>query len=85
MKFLLVEDHVIFRYGLTKLLGKLPGDHEFLESETCEAAFVQAAEHKDIDLIMLDLALPGLNGLDGLQRFCSATSGQSAPPPTSQI
>lgn len=69
MKFLLVDDHALFRHGVLLLLSKLPGSHEFVEAGSCEAAFAAAAAHPDIDFVLLDLALPGMNGLDGLTRL----------------
>ena len=69
MKFLLVDDHALFRHGLRLLLDRLSGDHVFLEAENCATAFAEAAVHADIDLILLDLALPDLSGLDGLVRL----------------
>jgi two-component system nitrate/nitrite response regulator NarL len=69
MKFLLIDDHVLFRRGLLHLLRNLTGEHTFLESETCEEAFALVSTQQDIDLILLDLALPGMNGLDGITRL----------------
>lgn len=69
MKFLLIDDHALFRHGLLLLLQQLPGEHQFLESDGCEGAFAEASAHQDIDLILLDLALPGISGLDGLVRL----------------
>ncbi len=69
MKFLLVDDHALFRHGLRELLSRLAGNHVFVEAENCAVALAEVSAHPDIDLILLDLALPDLNGLDGLVRL----------------
>lgn len=71
LKFLLIEDHALYRRGLRFLLEQFPGEHQFLESDNCEDAFSKASGEQDIDLILLDLALPGMNGLDGLLQLRS--------------
>lgn len=71
MKFLLIDDHALYRRGLLFLLEQIPGEHQFLESDNCEDAFAMASTQKHIDLILLDLALPGMNGLAGVLRFRS--------------
>lgn len=69
MKFLIIDDHALFRHGLVLLLKQLQGDNSFIEMESCEAALAAADRYGDVDLILLDLALPGMSGLEGLVRL----------------
>jgi two-component system, NarL family, invasion response regulator UvrY len=67
MRILLVEDHAIVRDGLKRLLGGLA------EAQVAEAAdgrqALAIARAEAIDLIVLDLNLPGLGGLELLRRL----------------
>jgi two-component system invasion response regulator UvrY len=67
VRILLVEDHAIVRDGLKRLLGGLP-DASVSEASDGRAALV-AARGEAIDLIVLDLNLPGLGGLELLRRL----------------
>lgn len=69
MRFLFIDDHALFRFGLRALLAGLPGAHEFFEAESCEAALQLDADTVDPDLVVLDLTLPGMNGMEGMQRL----------------
>jgi two-component system invasion response regulator UvrY len=69
MKILLVDDHAIVRSGLRRLFAALP-DVRIHEAATGrEALAVVRAERPA--LILLDLNLPGLGGLELLQRMVS--------------
>lgn len=69
MKILLIDDHSLFRAGLRLLLGRLGEALEVLEAESVETGLVVAQTNPDLDLVLLDLNLPGMHGLDGLLQF----------------
>jgi DNA-binding NarL/FixJ family response regulator len=67
---LLIEDHAIVRSGIRKLLADMP-DVTLAESATGEAALAEL-QTKVFDLLILDLNLPGLGGLELLRRILAA-------------
>lgn len=64
MKFLLIDDHPLFRQGLKGIAHRLDRTAVVLESATYGEA--QALLDDDLDLVMLDLRLPGMDGLEVL-------------------
>ena len=75
MKILLVDDHHLIRDGMRPVLERLDPSEpvEVFEAATFEAAVETASRHDDLDLVLLDLRLPGVThfeALDGLrERF----------------
>lgn len=69
MKILLVDDHALFREGLKLMLARLNPDASALEAGTLDEALQIARAHADITLVLLDLGLPGTQGIDALSRF----------------
>jgi two-component system, NarL family, invasion response regulator UvrY len=67
MKLLVVDDHPIVRAGLRRLLAMEPG-LEIAEAATGPEA-VKAFRDKRPDLVILDLNLPGISGLEVLGRL----------------
>jgi len=67
MRILIVDDHPIVRAGLRRLLATEPG------SEICEAADAKQAltlfKERRPDLVVLDLNLPGISGLEAINRL----------------
>jgi DNA-binding NarL/FixJ family response regulator len=69
MKILLIDDHPLFREGVALLLKPLMDGLETWEAGSCEEAFELLARRGSVDLVLIDLGLPGLSGLDGLKRL----------------
>lgn len=65
MNVLLVDDHELFRSGLKFLLADLVENISFFEAPSCAVAIELAAKTK-FDIVLLDLQLPGISGLDAL-------------------
>jgi DNA-binding NarL/FixJ family response regulator len=66
MMVLLVDDHPLFREGLALLLRPLVDELTVVEAGTCEEAFAVLDEQEPPHLVLMDLALPGMNGIDGI-------------------
>jgi len=66
LKLLVVEDHALVREGLVRLLGQIEKGATVLESADFESALTVLDNEGEFDLVLLDLALPGIDGFAGL-------------------
>ena len=69
MKLLIVDDHPVLREGLAALLRQAGPDMHPLEASNAEEAFRLADQHADLDIVILDLIMPGMDGLAALAEF----------------
>lgn len=67
MKLLLIDDHALFREGVALLLASLAPDTVVLEAESFEQAIELLGSVSDVDIVLIDLQLPGLSGLEGIR------------------
>lgn len=73
MKFLLVEDHPIFRLGVRQLLQRRWPDAQIVEADTL-AAGLEAVREDGIDAAIVDLNLPDAEGLESIAQLRRAES-----------
>ncbi len=65
---LVVDDHPLFRIALYEVVASLHTEHEIFEASTLDEARAQVECHGEdtLDLILLDLQIPGATGFSGL-------------------
>lgn len=68
IRVMLVDDHTLVREGIRHILQGTPGFEVIAEAGDGEAA-VRLAQNTRPDLVVLDLSLPGLSGLDVTTRI----------------
>jgi DNA-binding NarL/FixJ family response regulator len=89
-RLLLIDDHTLFRTGLRLLLADSTSVSAIVEAGTVMEA-VQDHGGAVVDIILLDIQLPGLNGIEGVRvlrrhfpaariLIVSGTSGRDAIP-----
>jgi DNA-binding NarL/FixJ family response regulator len=68
LKILLVDDHVIIREALRNMLAEQPDIEQVIEAGEGREAVKIAVHHKP-DIILMDLSMPGLNGIDATRQI----------------
>lgn len=66
LKVLVVEDHALVREGLVRLLAQLEARVVVRDCADFDAALNLLETEDEVDLVLLDLALPGIDGFVGL-------------------
>lgn len=66
LKLLVVEDHALVREGMVRLLAQIAPQVSVSEAANFEAALNQLDDDGEYDLVLLDLAMPGIDGFAGL-------------------
>jgi len=67
VRILVVDDHQLFRSGLNLLLSKIYDDVVVSEAVDVDSALARIDSEMPFDLVLLDVAMPGMEGMDGLR------------------
>src|ERR1700760_2404532 len=64
LKVLVIDDHPLVQEGVSAALESLADDVTVMAARDAEQGLSLAAENPDLDLVLLDLALPGMSGFN---------------------
>ncbi|MBL8955172.1 MAG: response regulator transcription factor [Myxococcaceae bacterium] len=67
MNLLVVDDHALFREGLTHVLTGLASGVKVIEAADARTALATLQQRDDLDLVLVDLALPDAKPFDVLE------------------
>lgn len=74
MKVLIADDHNLLRAGLAALLARLPDVEAVWEVADGRQA-LRAVKEQHPDIVIMDIDMPGLNGIDATVRILEAAPG----------
>jgi DNA-binding NarL/FixJ family response regulator len=68
LRILLVEDHATVRQGLKLLIDREP-DLQVIDEASDGAQALECARNEELDVVVLDLSMPGVSGLVATRRL----------------
>lgn len=71
----LIEDNPAFRRAAARALRLRPGIEEVRAFDRCEEALAALAAENPPDIVLLDVGLPGMDGIQGISEFKQAAPG----------
>lgn len=71
IRVLIVDDNAIFRQGMKHLFESVP-DFEVSAVAGDGASGVDAAVAQQVDVVLMDLAMPGVSGIDATRKLAAA-------------
>lgn len=84
---LLVDDHPLFREGVISAFARMAPDIAITSAETAVGGLLVLVNDPGIDLVLLDIVLPDMDGVDAMARYAAQSphvprvliSGRSDP------
>jgi DNA-binding NarL/FixJ family response regulator len=67
---IVADDHPLFRTAIKEALQASQGETKFLEANSFETLQDLVESNPDVDLVLLDLHMPGVSGFAGLVYLC---------------
>ena len=71
LRILIADDHALFRGGLALLVQSVEENVEVLEANGLEDVVSILSNDNEIDLLLLDLTMPGMEGIQSVQEICN--------------